>query len=800
MKRLINHVTILGSGIMGSRIACHFANIGVQVLLLDMVPRELTDAEKIAGKSLQDKSVRNRLVNDALQTAIKSNPAPLYHKSFANRIQTGNFDDDLHRIVQTDWVMEVVVENLKIKQIVFEKVEQFRKPGTLITSNTSGIPIHMMNSGRSEDFRKHFCGTHFFNPPRYLKLLEIIPGPDTDPTVIDFLMDYGSKFLGKITVHAKDTPAFIANRVGVFGIMALFNSMEKLGLSVEAIDKLSGPLIGRPKSATFRTCDVVGIDTLVKVAQGVAENCPDDESIALYNQPDFLTKLVENNWLGDKSGQGFYKKTKNEAGKKEILSLNLQTMEYGPQEKVKFPLLDPIKAEENLRKRLKMLVQMPDKAGEFYRLNFIYLFKYVSHRIPEIADEIYRIDDAMMAGFGWEMGPFATWDAVGVKDMANLMTLYGQAPASWVTDMLAAGHTTFYKVENGQKLFYEKASASYKAIPGAEKIIALDVLRGTNVVWKNSGTSIFDIGDGVLNIEFHTKMNSIGSEVIAGFNKAVDLAEQNYRALVVANDSATFSAGANLGMVFMLAVEQEYDELDFAIRAFQKFTMRARYSSIPVVVAPKGLTLGGGCELSLHADAIQAAAETYIGLVEVGVGVIPGGGGTKEMALRVADAVQQGDVEYNPLQQAFMNIATAKVATSAYEAMDMGYLRRGDRISVNERNHLTDAKRLALDLAEAGYTMPQQRNNVKVQGRGGMALFLAGINGMVMGKYISEHDQKIAQKLAYVICGGDLTSPQEVSEQYLLDLEREAFLSLLGEKKTLERIQSVLKTGRPLRN
>ena len=800
MKRHIEHVTILGSGIMGSRIACHFANIGVQVLLLDMVPRELTDKEKAAGKTLEDKSVRNRLVNDALQTAIKSNPAPLYHKSFASRIQTGNFDDDLHRIANTDWIMEVVVENLKIKQIVFEKVEQFRKPGSLITSNTSGIPIHMMNTGRSEDFRKHFCGTHFFNPPRYLKLLEIIPGPDTDPEIIDFLLDYGSKFLGKTTVHAKDTPAFIANRVGVFGIMALFNSVEKLGLSVEAIDKLSGPLIGRPKSATFRTCDVVGIDTLVKVAQGVAENCPEDESKAHFAQPVFLSKLVENNWLGDKSGQGFYKKTKNEAGKKEILSLNLQTMEYGPQEKVKFPLLDPIKAEDNLRKRLKMLVQMPDKAGEFFRLNFIYLFKYVSHRIPEIADEIYRIDDAMMAGFGWEMGPFATWDAVGVKDMVNLMTMYGQPPAAWVTDMLAAGHTTFYKVENGQKLFYDKASASYKVIPGAEKIIALDVLRGSNVVWKNSGTSVFDIGDGVLNIEFHTKMNSIGSEVIAGFNKAVDLAEQNYRALVVANDSATFSAGANLGMVFMLAVEQEYDELDFAIRAFQKFTMRARYSNIPVIAAPKGLTLGGGCELSLHADAIQAGAETYIGLVEVGVGVIPGGGGTKEMALRVADAVRQGDVAYNSLQQAFMNIATAKVATSAYEALDMGYLRRGDGISVNERNHLADAKRLALDLAEAGYTMPQQRNDIVVQGRGGMALFLAGINGMVMGKYISEHDQKIAQKLAYVICGGDLTSPQEVSEQYLLDLEREAFLSLLGEKKTLERIQSVLKTGRPLRN
>lgn len=800
MKRIIKHVTILGSGIMGSRIACHFANIGVQVLLLDMVPRELNDKEKATGLSLADKAVRNRLVNEALQSAIKSNPAPLYNKSFASRIETGNFDDDLHRITVSDWVMEVVVENIKIKHLIFEKVEQFRQEGTIISSNTSGIPMQMMNEGRSEDFRKHFCGTHFFNPPRYLKLLEIIPGPDTKTEVIDFLMDYGSKFLGKITVHAKDTPAFIANRVGVFGIMALLNSLDKIGLGVEAIDKLSGPLIGRPKSATFRTCDLVGLDTLVKVAQGVADNCPDDESKDLFALPAFLTKMVEQNWLGDKTSQGFYKKSKSAEGKKEILKLDLETLEYKPQERVKFALLEPIKAEENLRKRLKMLVQMPDKAGEFFRLNFIYLFKYVSHRIPEIADEIYRIDDAMMAGFGWEMGPFASWDAMGVKEMTNLMTMYGQPPAKWVTDMLETGHTHFFKVEHGEKLFYDKETGTYKAVPGTKNIIALDVLRGTNVIWKNSGTSLFDIGDGVLNLEFHTKMNSIGSEVIAGFNKAVDLAEKEHRALVVANDSATFSAGANLGMVFMLAVEQEYDELDFAIRAFQKFTMRARYSSIPVVVAPKGLTLGGGCELTLHADAVQAAAETYIGLVEVGVGVIPGGGGTKEMAVRVADALREGDVAYNPLQNAFMNIATAKVATSAYEAFDLGFLRRGDRVSVNERNHLTEAKRLALDLAEGGYTMAQPRTDIKVQGRGGMALFLAGINGMRMGNYISDHDKKIAEKLAYVICGGDLSAPQEVSEQYLLDLEREAFLSLLGEKKTLERIQSVLKTGKPLRN
>jgi len=800
MKRIIKQVTILGSGIMGSRIACHFANIGVQVLLLDIVPREPNDAEKAAGLGLDNKKVRNRIVNDALQAAIKSNPAPLYHKSFASRIQTGNFEDDMHRIAQSDWVMEVVVENLKIKQQVFEQVEKYRTPGTLITSNTSGIPIHMMAAGRSDDFRQHFCGTHFFNPPRYLKLLEIIPTAETKTEVTDFLMQFGSKFLGKTTVLAKDTPAFIANRVGVFGIMALFNSMEKLGLSVEAIDKLSGPLIGRPKSATFRTCDVVGIDTLVKVAQGVADNCPNDEARELFALPSFLNKMVENNWLGDKTGQGFYKKSKSAEGKKEILSLNLQTLEYGPQEKVKFPLLDPIKAEDNLRKRLKMLVQMPDKAGEFIRMNFIYLFKYVSHRMPEIADHLYQIDDAMMAGFGWELGPFATWDAVGVRDMANLMTMYSQAPAPWINQMLEAGHTHFYKIENGQKLFYSPATGTYEPIPGSQQVVALDVLRGQKTVWKNSGASVVDLGDGVLNLEFHTKMNSIGSEVIAGFHKAVDLAEKDYRALVVANDSATFSAGANLGMVFMLAIEQEYDELDFAIRAFQKFTMRARYSSIPVVVAPKGLTLGGGCELTLHADAVQAAAETYIGLVEVGVGVIPAGGGTKEMALRVADNIQQGDVEYNPLQHAFMNIATAKVATSAYEAFDLGYLRRGDRVSVNERLHLADAKRLAIELAEAGYVQPQPRNNVKVQGRGGMALFLAGINGMHMAKYISDHDKKIAEKLAYAICGGDLSYPQEVTEQYLLDLEREAFLSLLGEKKTLERIQSVLKSGRPLRN
>lgn len=800
MKKNIQHVTILGSGIMGSRIACHFANIGVNVLLLDMVPRELSEEESRTGLTTESPKFRNRIVNQSLEAAIKSNPAPLYHKKFASLIKTGNFDDDLPKIANTDWIMEVVVENLKIKQSLFEKVEQYRKPGTLITSNTSGIPIKMMSDGRSQDFRENFCGTHFFNPPRYLALFEVIPGPDTKADILEFLMEYGKSKLGKTAVLAKDTPAFIANRVGVFGIMALFNILDKVDLPIEAIDKLTGPLIGRPKSATFRTCDVVGIDTLVKVAQGVAENCPNDESIALFQLPDFLKKMVENNWLGDKSGQGFYKKGKSAEGKKEILALNLKTMEYQVQEKVKFPLLDQIKQEDNLKKRLKMLIQSPDKAGEFFRMSYAYLFRYVSHRIPEIADELYRIDDGMVAGFGWEIGPFESWDAIGLTDMNNLMKLYGLPAASWVDDMLAAGHSSFYKVEDGKRLYYDIPSKSYKIIPGSEKLIVLDTIRKSNVVWKNSGSSLFDMGDGILNLEFHTKMNAIGSEIIAGFNKAVDVAEKDYRGLVVGNNAAAFSAGANLGMVFMLAVEQEYDELDFAIRAFQKFTMRARYSSIPVVVAPHGLTLGGGCELSLHADGIQAAAETYMGLVEVGVGVIPGGGGTKEMALRVSDMLETGDVEFNSLQNAFMNIATAKVATSAYEAFDLGYLRRGDRVSIHLPSQLADAKRFAIDLAEAGYVQPQVRTDVKVQGKGGMALFMAGINGMRMANYISDHDQKIANKLAYVICGGDLSYPQLVSEQYLLDLEREAFLSLLGEKKTLERIQSVLKSGKPLRN
>ncbi|SDK80134.1 3-hydroxyacyl-CoA dehydrogenase [Catalinimonas alkaloidigena] len=798
-KRTIKHVAILGSGVMGSRIAAHFANIGVKVTLLDIVPRELNEAEKAQGLQLTDKKYRNRLVNDALQAAIKSNPAPLYDAAFASRITTGNFEDDMAAIKECDWVMEVVVENLDIKKKVFEQVEKHRTPGTLITSNTSGIPIHLMLEGRSDDFREHFCGVHFFNPPRYLKLLEIIPTPETKPEVVDFLMNYGDLYLGKTTVLAKDTPAFIANRVGVYSIMEVIKIMQELDLSVEEVDKLTGPVIGHAKSATFRTSDVVGLDTMIKVADNLYRALPNDESRGIFQVPDFVRKMEENKWLGDKTGQGFYKKTKKD-GQTEILALDLKTLEYAPSQKAKFATLETTKSIDNLRKRFGVLLKGQDKAGEFYRKMFAGLFQYVTNRIPEIADELYKIDDALKAGFGWEMGPFETWDAIGLENGLSLLKQQGKQPAAWVEEMLTSGATSFYKAEGGQKLYYDQQDQAYKVIPGTEGLILLDSLRENSVVWKNSDATLFDLGDGILGLEFHTKMNTLGSGVIEGINKAISLAEKEYQGLVIGNEAANFSAGANLAMVFMFAIEQEYDELDLMIRQFQNTMMRVRYSSIPVVVAPRGLTLGGGCEMTMHADHVQAIAETYIGLVEMGVGLIPGGGGTKEFALRTSDSFQKGDPELNRLQNAYMDIAMAKVATSAHEARRMSILRDRDRITVNSSRQLIEAKKAALSLAEAGYTHPIQRTDIKVEGRTGIALFKAGVHAMRMGRYISEHDKKVAEKLAYVICGGDLSTPQEVSEQYLLDLEREAFLSLCGERKTLERIQAVLQTGKPIRN
>ncbi|TYZ07017.1 3-hydroxyacyl-CoA dehydrogenase [Hymenobacter lutimineralis] len=802
MNRTIKKVAVLGSGVMGSRIACHFANIGVQVLLLDIAPKELLPAEEAKGLKLDNPAVKNRIVNSSLQAAVAANPSPLYRKQDVSRIKTGNFDDNLKDIAGCDWTIEVVVERLDIKKSLFERVEQYRKPGTLITSNTSGIPIHMMTEGRSDDFRKHFCGTHFFNPPRYLKLLEIIPTPETDKSVVDFLMHYGDLYLGKTTVLAKDTPAFIANRVGVFAIMDVVQVMSELGLTVEEVDKLTGPVIGHAKSATFRTSDVVGLDTMINVANGLAQNLPNDEAKHVFQLPDFIKKMAENKWLGDKTAQGFYKKVKGAGGKSEIQALDLNTLEYKPSAKVKFATLEASKPIEKLADRFKVLAAGKDKAGDFYRKTFAGLFAYVSNRIPEITDSLYKIDDALRAGFGWDLGPFETWDALGVQKGLELAKAEGKTVAPWVEEMVAAGHTTFYKVsEAGVKQFYDIESKSYQAIPGMENFIILDNLRATGkVLWKNAGASVLDMGDGILNVEFHSKMNALGSDVIQVLLKGVELAEKDFRGLVVGNDAPNFSAGANLGLVYMFALDQEYDELNLMIAQFQQAMMRMRYSSIPVVGAPHGLALGGGCELNLHCDRVVAAAETYMGLVEFGVGLIPGGGGTKEMTLRTALKYEEGEPEYNLLRNAFMTVSTAKVSTSAHEAFDLGFLRRGDEVVVNSNRVLAQAKAAAIELAEDGYTQPVQKTNIKVQGKGALGMFLTGVHAMKEGRYISDHDVKIANKLAYIMCGGDLSSPTEVSEQYLLDLEREAFLSLTGERKTLERIQSILTTGKPLRN
>jgi len=793
-KRIIKKVAVLGSGVMGSRIACYFAGIGVQVLLLDIVPKDLPADAKPAE--------RNKIVNDALTAAVKSNPSPVYHKDVIKKITTGNFEDNMKDIAGCDWIIEVVVERLDIKQKVFEQVEKYRKPGTLITSNTSGIPIHMMAEGRSDDFKKHFCGSHFFNPPRYLRLLEVIPTPYTDPEIVDFLMNYGDLYLGKTTVLCKDTPAFIANRIGVFGMMAIMNVKEKLKLSIDEIDALTGPIIGRPKSATFRTGDVVGLDTLVKVAKGVADNCPNDEAKDQFNIPVWLEKMIANNWLGDKTGQGFFKKTKGAGGEKEILTLNLDTMEYGPRVKPKFATLEAAKPVDDLNTRLKMLVAGQDKAGEFYRLFHYGLFSYISHRIPEISDELYRVDDAMMAGFGWEIGAFESWDVLGVEDTVKAMKESGYTVAPWVDEMLAKGIKSFYKVESGNRLFYSQQSGTYIPPAGGGGAAFIVMSNYTDKqIWKNGSCRLYDLGDDVLGLQWFTKMGSIGGDVLAGIQTAIDKAEKSYKGLVIANEGANFSAGANVGMIFMLAIDQEYDELDMAIRMFQNTMMRARYSSVPVVTAPHGLALGGACELSLHSDKCCPAAETYTGLVELGVGLIPGGGGTKEFVLRASDEMHEDEPETITLKNRFLSIATAKVATSAQEGFGLGVYRKGlDEVVMNQGRRIAEAKKSVIEIFDSGYTAPVQRNDIKVLGQTALGALYSGIHAMRTANYATEHDSVVAKKLAYIMCGGDLSEPTLVSEQYLLDLEREAFLSLCGEKKTLEMIQSVLKSGRPIRN
>jgi 3-hydroxyacyl-CoA dehydrogenase len=793
-NRHINKVAVVGSGIMGSRIACHFANIGVEVLLLDIVPFNLTEEQ------LKDKKIRNSIVNVALKNTLKSKPSPIYSKEFIRRITTGNLDDDLHKIADVDWIIEVVVERLDIKKQVFEKIEKFRTKGTLISSNTSGIPIESMIDGRSDDFKSHFCGTHFFNPPRYLKLLEIIPTTKTNTEVTDFLMNYGDKFLGKDMVLCKDTPAFIANRIGVANIMSLFHLVDKLDLTVEEVDSLSGPMIGRPKSATFRTCDLVGLDTLIHVANGVYENCPDDEMRGNFELPDFINKMSKNKWLGDKTKQGFYKKSKDEKGNRIIEALNLNTLEYAPKKRVKFATIAAAKQEDDLLKRLKILVKGKDKAGEFYRKSFYSSFAYVSHRIPEITEDLYKIDRALCAGFGWEVGPFQMWDALNVEKTLSKMEDAGYKAADWVYEMVKSGGTSFYSTENETLNYYNILTKANEKVAGIENFIVLDHIRENNTIWKNSGSNLTDIGDGIVNLEWRTKMNSIGGEVLEGIQKAIEVAEKNYKGLVIANQGTNFSVGANIAMIFMMAIEQEYEEIDFAVRAFQNTTGKIRNSSIPVVVATHGMTLGGGCEIALHADHVQASAETYIGLVEMGVGVIPGGGGTKEMARRASIAYFSGDIELPTLKERYLNIGMAKVATSAQEAIELDLLLKNrDKVTVGFNNLITDAKAVALNLSNQGYTQPVPEK-IKVLGKQGLGMFMVGAHSMHAAGYITKHEKLMSEKLAYAICGGDLSAPTLVSEQYLLDLEREAFLSLCGERKTLERIEHMLKKGKPLRN
>ncbi|MDR2123321.1 MAG: 3-hydroxyacyl-CoA dehydrogenase/enoyl-CoA hydratase family protein [Flavobacteriaceae bacterium] len=801
MKKHINHVTVLGSGIMGSGIACQFANIGVSVLLLDIVPSELNEIEKAKGLTLEDKTVKNRIATDNLLKAIRSKPALLYHPSFASRISVGNFTDDMEKIKNSDWIFEVVVENLTIKKSVYDQVEKFRKPGTFISSNTSGIPIHLMSEGRSEDFRKYFAGTHFFNPVRYLQLLEIIPTQDTSREVINFYLNYGEKFLGKTTVLCKDTPGFIGNRIGVYSMYKLMSLTHELGLTIEEADVLTGSILGRPKTGTFKLGDLVGLDTALNVTAGLKQNCPEDTMIQALESTKFMDFLVENKFLGNKTGKGFYYKEKGTDGKDIRYALDLNTLEYRLQERPKLPIVETAKQAGETAAKLKVLLTSKDKYGEFIRKHFASLFAYISQRIPEISNNLYSLDDAMKTGYAWKSGPFETWNTLGIAEGIKLTEQEGFEVSPWVKDMLTNGNEAFYKVdENGKSLYYDPESQSYKAIPGQEAFIILNNIRPSKTIWKNSGTAIEDLGDGIINIEFRSKMNTMGGEVLEGINKGIEIAEKEYRGVVISNQGSNFSVGANLALIFMMAIEQDWDDLNMAVDLFQKTTLRVRYSDIPVIVAPHGMTLGGGCELTMHADRVVAAAETYIGLVEFGVGVIPGGGGSKEFARRASLNYLNDDVKTNRLRDAYMNIGMAKVATSAYEAFDMGILQHGkDTVVVNKNRQISEAKKQAILLAEAGYTRPFPEK-FQVLGKNALGMFYVGSDQLVNGHYASDHDRLIANKLAYVMTGGNLSEPTPVSEQYILDLEREAFLSLCGEKKTLERIQYMLQNGKPLRN
>ena len=800
MKYRLKKVAVLGSGVMGSGIACHLANIGLEVIMLDIVPLDLE------GDKRNDPKLRNSIVDRALQNSIRSKPAPLYHKSFASRISTGNFEDDFEKISDADWIIEVVIERLEIKHQVFEKVDQFRKNNSLVTSNTSSIPIHLLSKGRSDDFKAHFCGTHFFNPPRYLRLLEVIPTSDTLEVVTNFFMEFGKVNLGKQTVLCKDTPAFIGNRIGVMSGIEMTILTKKYSFTVEEVDVLTGSLIGRPPTATFRLQDLVGLDTGDNVSRFVMDNVENDtyiNKIKKLPESKFMRFLLDNKFLGNKSGKGFYEKTKKrDANGKTIINvLNLETLEYKPAVKPRMEIIRTAKGMELLDKRLQFLVDGDSKEHQFFKDYFGALFAYSAARVPEISDQYFPIDDAMRTGYVWDYGPFEYWDLIGFEKGIALVEALGESLPKWVHDLKASGVKSFYKYENGKKQYFNIQTKKFEVLPGKEAFIILDSYRAQKSIIKNSECTVHDIGDGVLCLEFTSKSNSIGEGIGRGIDEAIRLAEEgDWKGIVIGNNAKQFSVGANLMNVGMMAMQKQFEPLDKMVDDFQQINMRIRTSKIPVVVATQGYVFGGGCEIAMHCDAGVYAAESYIGLVEVGVGLLPGGGGTKEFAVRASDDFFEGDVQSPTLVNYFKTIATAAVSTSAYEAFDLNYLKKErDIISVNTPMNIGKAKDKVLLLSK-NYIAPSVREDIEVLGRGGMSVLYSAINEFRLGDYMSDYDVEIARKIAYVICGGDLTSSQKVSEQYLLDIERENFMSLLGNQKTLDRIQYLLMNNKPLRN
>jgi 3-hydroxyacyl-CoA dehydrogenase len=800
----IEKAAVLGAGTMGAQIAAHLANAGIPTLLLDIAPREPTPEEQARGLDLDAKEARDRIARAGLEAAKRAKPAAFFNEEAASLVSVGNFDDDLPRIKDCDIIIEAVVENLEIKRKLYERVEQFRRPGSVVASNTSGIPIQQIAKGFSEDFRAHFLGMHFFNPPRYLHLVELIRTEWTKPEVSCSVYGFLDQRLGKGVVVAKDRPNFIANRIGTYGAMVTLRTLVEDGYTIEEVDKMTGPALGRPKSATFRTFDIVGLDVLAHVARNLYEAVPDDEERAAYALPDFVEQMVGRRLLGDKTQGGFYQKRRGEDGGRDIWTLDVATLEYRPQQKVKLPALDAAKNIEDTRARMKSLVWGQERVGQFLWKTMSRVFAYAANRTPEIADTVVEVDRAMKWGFGWELGVFEAWDAIGVEKSVARMREEGRAVPENVQRMLDAGATSFYKSEGGQELYFDFARGEYATVSQPPGVIVLKSLKDrTGVIKRNAGASLIDIGDGVACLEFHSKMNSIGGDTLQMLKTALAEVEKNFVGLVVGNQGQNFSVGANLMLVLLGAQEEDWDELDLGIRAFQQATMSLRYSPKPVVVAPFQLTFGGGCEMTLHADRARAAAETYIGLVEVGVGLIPAGGGTKEMLLRALDSIPAGVSEADPfpfVKRAFETIALARVATSAAEAKSFGFLREEDSFSMNADRLIADAKQEALALAATGYTQPRQRTDVLALGNTALSTFKLGIHQLKRGGFISDYDALIGEKLARVLTGGDLNHETRVSEQYLLDLEREAFLSLCGQRQTQERIAHMLKTGKALRN